>query len=80
MFGAAVHQPCVAAIEADVGQSGDLPISAMQVSDLGSSAPSEDEGGSIARPKTKLQSGIRKPKAYTNAIIKYGCFTSTGEP
>jgi hypothetical protein len=52
----------------------------MQVSDLGSSAPSEDEGGSIARPKTKLQSGIRKPKAYTNAIIKYGCFTSTGEP
>jgi hypothetical protein len=32
------------------------------------------------RPKTCLQSGIRKPKVYTDGTVKYGCFTSSGEP
>jgi hypothetical protein len=32
------------------------------------------------RPKTRLQSGIRKEKVYTNGTVKYGCFSSTGEP
>jgi hypothetical protein len=27
-----------------------------------------------------LQSGIQKPKVYTDGTFKYGCFTSTGEP
>jgi hypothetical protein len=31
------------------------------------------------RPKTRLQSRIRKEKVYTDGTIKYGCFTSTGE-
>jgi hypothetical protein len=33
-----------------------------------------------AHPTTRLLSGIRKPKVYTNDTIRYGCFTSTGEP
>ncbi|WVZ96725.1 hypothetical protein U9M48_042326 [Paspalum notatum var. saurae] len=33
-----------------------------------------------ARPHTRLQSGIRKPKVYSDGTIKYGCFTSSGEP
>jgi hypothetical protein len=29
---------------------------------------------------TPLQHGIRKSKVYTDGTIRYGCFTSTGEP
>jgi hypothetical protein len=32
------------------------------------------------RPRTRLQSGIRKEKVYTDGTVKYGCFTSSGEP
>lgn len=32
------------------------------------------------RPHTRLSSGIWKEKVYTDGTIKYGCFTSTGEP
>jgi len=32
------------------------------------------------RPRTRLQSGIRKAKTYTDGTIRYGCFTSSGEP
>jgi histone deacetylase 1/2 len=46
--------------------------------------PSEAPGSSAPdpppRPKTRLQSGIRKPKVYTDGTIKYGCFTTSGEP
>ena len=41
-----------------------------------SSAASEQAG----RPRTRLQAGIRKPKVITDGRIRYGCFTSTGEP
>jgi hypothetical protein len=34
----------------------------------------------IQRPKTRLQSGIRKPKQYTDGTIRYGNLCSTGEP
>ncbi|BAB90546.1 putative rice retrotransposon retrofit gag/pol polyprotein [Oryza sativa Japonica Group] len=33
-----------------------------------------------SRPHTRLRSGIRKEKVYTNGTVKYGCFSSTGEP
>lgn len=32
------------------------------------------------RPNTRLQSGIRKTKVYTDDTIKQGCFTSSGQP
>jgi hypothetical protein len=32
------------------------------------------------RPLTRLQQGIKKPKIYTDGTIRYGLFTSTGEP
>jgi acyl CoA:acetate/3-ketoacid CoA transferase alpha subunit len=31
-------------------------------------------------PKARLQSGIRKAKVYTDETVKYGCFSTTGEP
>jgi hypothetical protein len=34
----------------------------------------------ISRPMTRLQAGIRKPKVYTDDTIRYGFFTSSGEP
>jgi hypothetical protein len=41
-------------------------------------------GGEIplasARPSTRLQHGIRKPKLYTDGIVRYGLLTSSGEP
>jgi hypothetical protein len=32
------------------------------------------------RPHTRLQSGVSKPKKYTNGTIRYAYFCSTGEP
>jgi hypothetical protein len=32
------------------------------------------------RPRTRLQSGIRKEKVYIDGTIKYGLFTSSDEP
>lgn len=32
------------------------------------------------RPVTRLQKGIRKPRIRTDGTVRYGCFTSTGEP
>jgi len=32
------------------------------------------------RPKTRLQSGITRPKKFYDGIIRFGYFTSTGEP
>jgi hypothetical protein len=32
------------------------------------------------RPRTRLQSGIRKEKVYTDGTIKYSYFISSGEP
>jgi histone deacetylase 1/2 len=32
------------------------------------------------RPRTRLQSGIRKEKVYTDGTIRYGLFTSSDEP
>jgi hypothetical protein len=34
----------------------------------------------VQRPKTRLQNGIIKEKVYTDGTVKYGCFSSTGEP
>jgi len=34
----------------------------------------------ITRPRTRLQSGIRKDKVYTDGTIRYSLFSSTGEP
>lgn len=34
----------------------------------------------VMRPKTRLQSGIRKEKIYTDGIVRYSCFTSSREP
>jgi hypothetical protein len=35
---------------------------------------------SIARPGTRLQHGIRKPKIYTDGTVRYGLLASTREP
>lgn len=32
------------------------------------------------RPKTRLQSGVRKEKVYTDGTVKWGYFSSIGEP
>jgi hypothetical protein len=32
------------------------------------------------RPRTRLQAGIRQPKVYTDGTVRYGFYTSTGEP
>lgn len=34
----------------------------------------------VDRPRTRLQSGIRKEKMYTDGTVKYGLFISSGEP
>jgi hypothetical protein len=32
------------------------------------------------RVQTRLQQGIRQPKQYTDGTVRYGLFSSTGEP
>lgn len=44
------------------------------------SSVAEDTAANNPRPHTRLQSGVRKPKVYTDGCVRYGCFTSTGEP
>jgi histone deacetylase 1/2 len=34
----------------------------------------------LARSRTRLQDEIRKPKLYTDGHVRYGFFSSTGEP
>lgn len=50
----------------------------------GSSSPAAHAQPSVSsevmRPKTRLQSGIRKEKIYTDGTVRYSCFTSSGEP
>lgn len=58
--------------------------------DAGSTCASDGAGGDeemevqaspeCVRPRTRLQSGIRKEKVYTDGTVRYGCFTSSGEP
>nr|AAK55460.1 putative gag-pol polyprotein [Oryza sativa Japonica Group]AAP54977.1 retrotransposon protein, putative, Ty1-copia subclass [Oryza sativa Japonica Group] len=57
------------------------PGGAQQSHQPGSSAPSESaQLSEVMRPKTRLQSGIRKEKIYTDGTVRYSCFTSSGEP
>jgi len=46
------------------------------------SAPTGMSSESYApqRPRTRLQSGIRKDKVYTDGTVRYSLFSSTGEP
>jgi histone deacetylase 1/2 len=48
----------------------------------GSSAAAADADAGVEpqRPKTRLQSGISKPKVFTDGTVRYAYFTSTGEP
>jgi hypothetical protein len=32
------------------------------------------------RPHTRLQAGVRKPKVYTDGIVRYGCLAALDEP
>lgn len=41
---------------------------------------SSAEDSVVARPKTRLQTGIRKEKQYTDGTVRYSYFTQTGEP
>jgi histone deacetylase 1/2 len=38
------------------------------------------ESSAPQRPRTRLQSGIRKDKVYTDGTVRYSLFSSTGEP
>jgi histone deacetylase 1/2 len=46
------------------------------------SAPTgmSSESSAPQRPRTRLQSGIRKDKVYTDGTVRYSLFSSTGEP
>ncbi|KAK1645921.1 hypothetical protein QYE76_063726 [Lolium multiflorum] len=63
-----------------------------EAADSSPAGSSRVDGSSVARtpavpvaPKppqrrTRLQQGIRKPKTYTDGTVRYGLFSSTGEP
>jgi hypothetical protein len=51
------------------------------VEDPGSSTSQTTIGLPVStRPSTRLQHGICKPKIYNDVMIRYGLFTSSGEP
>jgi hypothetical protein len=53
---------------------------------LDSSAPTDDHTASelvaisSRRPHTRLQAGVRRPKVCNDGTVRYGLFTSSGEP
>jgi hypothetical protein len=76
-----VSPPVSAAGEGGMPTASALP----QAQQAGSSADihaADDlpQGAVQQRPKTRLRSGIRKPKVYIDGTVKYGRFTSSGEP
>jgi hypothetical protein len=54
--------------------SGDMHDSGSAASAIGVIPPV------AARPSTRLQHGIQKPKLYTDGTVRYGLLTSSGEP
>jgi hypothetical protein len=73
--------PTTATSPASSEPSGSLPATAADAQ-----VPEPILGGvssmdpASTRPRTRLQQGVRKPKVYTDGTIRYGCFTSSGEP
>jgi hypothetical protein len=58
-----------------------VPSSIVFVSGPGDSENSTVSLGEIQpRHGTRLQHGIRKPKVYTDGIVRYGFFSASGEP
>jgi len=55
-------------------------LASTQFPTTGSSVEPTPEASVQHRPVTRLQHGIRQPKIRTDGTIRYGCFTSTGEP
>uniref|UniRef100_A0A0A8Y2X1 Reverse transcriptase Ty1/copia-type domain-containing protein n=1 Tax=Arundo donax TaxID=35708 RepID=A0A0A8Y2X1_ARUDO len=66
------------------GSSSHVGTTAVPSIESGAPAPPVSGGGASSpvqhRPVTRLQRGIRQPKIRTDGTIRYGCFTSTGEP
>jgi hypothetical protein len=54
----------------------------LETGEAGSSAASADPPAAVEQqyPKTRSQSGISKPKIFTDGTVRYGFFSSTGEP
>jgi histone deacetylase 1/2 len=50
--------------------------------DVGSPAQPEGTtpGPPAPMPRTRLQHGVRRPKTYTDGTVRYGLFSSSGEP
>ena len=62
------------------GSSLNLQPAAAPTMTVEEQAGSSVVGPEPVRPKTRPQSGISKKKVYTDGTIRYGCFSSSGEP
>jgi histone deacetylase 1/2 len=60
----------------------DLPTELTSGSSLGSAVAPANVAAHVIpdRPRTRLQSGVSKPKKFTDGTIRYANFCSTGEP
>jgi hypothetical protein len=71
-------------LSAPRGDAGHAAVSMVppEIGEAGSSAASADPPATAEQqyPKTKSQSGISKPKVFTDGTVRYGFFSSTGEP
>jgi histone deacetylase 1/2 len=60
----------------ELGASGASSSDGSAATDTSDDPPTAASG----HPRTRLQAGIRKPKVYTDDTVRYGFYTSTGEP
>ena len=67
------HGSASASAHVDIPGSSVEPAESTETTDV-------DPPQEITRPRTRLQSGIRKDKVYTDGTIRYSLFSSTGEP
>jgi hypothetical protein len=72
--------PCVQESAPAETRAQNPPASAATPTGSAGSAVAPDHVASPTQPKTRLQSGIVKPKIYTDGTIRYANFCSTGEP
>jgi hypothetical protein len=63
-----------------LGVAGDIHSGAPESAAASESGAAQDHVVTPVRPRTMLQSGIVKPKVYTDGTIRYANLCTTGEP
>jgi hypothetical protein len=78
--GLTLRSTCVSCGQCSRISCGDFLLAPASLSGSGATGSASPAPGVATHPGTRLRHGIRKPKIYTNGTVRYGLYTSSGEP